>query len=226
MNHSRFARPFVRTTLIALCVTLPLAGCVVPASSPYASAPYSSGYAAQPAYAQPAQPVYAQPGYAQPPQYQQPYAQQPQYQQPGDDDQADWQNAPNQGYQPPQPQPQQGYGYGEQYGVVSSIQQLANPGAVTAGGVAGTVLGAVVGGVIGNQFGHGHGRDAATAVGVLGGAVAGNQLGQAAGASSPGGYRISVQLNDGTMRAFDVGTPGDLRPGDRVRIAGNQLNRY
>jgi outer membrane lipoprotein SlyB len=223
MNHSRFARPAVRTTLIAMCVALPLAGCVVPASSPY-----GAGYAAQPAYAQPAQPVYAQPGYAQPPQYQQPYAQQPyaqqpQYRQPGDD-QPDWQNNPNQGYE--QPQPQQGYAYGEQYGVISAIQPLANPNAVTAGGVAGTVLGAVVGGVIGNQFGHGHGRDAATAVGVLGGAVAGNQLGQAAGASSPGGYRISVQLNDGTMRAFDVGTPGDLRPGDRVRIAGNQLDRY
>jgi outer membrane lipoprotein SlyB len=223
MTHTRFARPLVRTTLIALCVTLPLAGCVVPGSSPYGASygsQYGSTYAAQPAYAQPAQPAYAQSGYAQPPQYQQPYAQQPQYQQQPSYDQSDWQNG--QGYQPAQP----GYGYGEQYGVVSSIQPLANPGAVTAGGVAGTVIGAVVGGVIGNQFGRGHGRDAATAIGVLGGAVAGNQLGQQAGASSPGGYRIAVQLNDGSMRAFDVGTPGNLHPGDRVRIAGNRLDRY
>ncbi|MEM5343783.1 glycine zipper 2TM domain-containing protein [Paraburkholderia azotifigens] len=225
MTHTRFARPLVRTTLLALCITLPLAGCVVPGNSPYGStygsqygSSYGSGYATQPA-----QPVYAQPGYTQPPQYQQPYAQQPQYQQPGYDDQSGWQN--NQAYQQ-QPQPQQGYGYGEQYGVVSSIQPLANPGSVTAGGVAGTVIGAVVGGVIGNQFGRGHGRDAATAIGVLGGAVAGNQLGQQAGASSPGGYRIAVQLNDGSTRAFDVGSPGDLHPGDRVRIAGNRLDRY
>ena len=203
MTHTRFARPLVRTTLIALCVTLPLAGCVVPGNSPY-GASYGSTYATQPAYAQPAQPVYAQ---------------QPQYQQPGYD-QPDGQDY--QAYQ----QPQQGYGYGEQYGVVSSIQPLANPGAVTAGGVAGTVIGAVVGGVIGNQFGRGHGRDAATAIGVLGGAVAGNQLGQQAGASSPGGYRIAVQLNDGSVRAFDVGSPGDLHPGDRVRVAGNRLDRY
>ena len=94
------------------------------------------------------------------------------------------------------------------------------------GGVAGTVVGAVVGGVIGNQFGHGHGRDAATVIGALGGAMAGNQLGQQAGASTPGGYRISVQLSDGSARAFDVSTPGDLHPGDRVRIAGNRLDRY
>ncbi|ACC70490.1 glycine zipper 2TM domain-containing protein [Paraburkholderia phymatum] len=217
MTHTRFVRPLVRTTLLALCVTLPLAGCVVPGNSPYGSqygSTYGSSYATQPVYAQPAQPAYAQPGYVQ-----QPYAQQPQYQH--GYDQSDWQN--NQTYQQ---QPQQGYGYGEQYGVVSSIQPLGNPGAVTAGGVAGTVIGAVVGGVIGNQFGRGHGRDAATAIGVLGGAVAGNQLGQQAGASSPGGYRIAVQLNDGSTRAFDVGSPGDLHPGDRVRIAGNRLDRY
>jgi len=179
MTDTRFARPLARTTLIALCITLPLAGCVVPGSSPYGST-YGPTYATQPAYAQPAQPAYAQSGYVQPAQYQQPYAQQPQYQQPGYD-QSDWQNGQNQGYQ----QPQQGYGYGDQYGVVSSIQPLANTGA-----------------------------------------VAGNQLGQQAGASSPGGYRISVQLNDGSMRAFDVGTPGDLHPGDRVHIAGNRLDRY
>ncbi|EGC99123.1 17 kDa surface antigen, partial [Burkholderia sp. TJI49] len=27
-------------------------------------------------------------------------------------------------------------------------------------------------------------------------------------------------------RSFDVQSPGDLRPGDRVRIDGNQLSRY
>jgi outer membrane lipoprotein SlyB len=196
-----------------------------------------SGYAqppqptyAQPGYAQPPQPAYAQPGYAQPPQppqadYEQPsdlppgYAQQPGYPpQPADDND-------NDGYQDPNP-PQAGYNNGLQYGVVSAIQPLSNPGAVSTGGIAGTVVGAAVGGLIGNQFGHGHGRDAATVIGVLGGAVAGNQIGQQYGAAQPGGYRIAVQLNDGTSRSFDVSTPGDLRPGDRVRIAGNQLARY
>jgi outer membrane lipoprotein SlyB len=92
--------------------------------------------------------------------------------------------------------------------------------------VIGTVIGAVVGGRDRQPVRPRTRRDAATAIGVQSGAVAGNQLDQQAGASSPGGYRISMQLNDGSVRAFDVGTPGDLHPGDRVRIAGNRLDRY
>ncbi|MBN3820942.1 hypothetical protein G3N57_32310, partial [Paraburkholderia sp. Se-20369] len=73
----------------------------------------------------------------------------------------------------------------------------------------------------------GRGRDAATVIGALGGAVAGNQIGQQMGAQqAPSGYRIDVQVNDGSMRSFDVPTPGDLRPGERVRIDGSQLSRY
>ncbi|WP_010094963.1 glycine zipper 2TM domain-containing protein, partial [Burkholderia ubonensis] len=78
-----------------------------------------------------------------------------------------------------------------------------------------------------NQFGRGHGRDAATVIGALGGAVAGNQIGQQMGAQqAPSSYRVDVQVSDGSTRAFDVPTPGDLRPGDRVRIDGSQLSRY
>ena len=82
-------------------------------------------------------------------------------------------------------------------------------------------------GLVGNQFGRGHGRDAATVIGALGGAVAGNQIGQQMGAAQgPSSYRIDVQVSDGTMRSFDVQSPGNLRPGDRVQINGNQLARY
>lgn len=146
------------------------------------------------------QPQYAQPAYAQPsyaqPAYAQPSYSEPAYAQPG--------------------------GYGVQYGTVAGIQPIG--GATSPSGVAGTLVGAVVGGVLGNQIGRGHGRDAATVIGALGGAVAGNQIGQNMG--QPSGYRVDIQLNDGTMRSFDMQTPGDLRPGDRVRVDGNQLSRY
>lgn len=149
------------------------------------------------------QPQYAQPAYAQP-SYAQPAYAQPAY-------------AP-----PPQPAYVQPGGYGEQYGTVAGIRPIG--GATSPSGVAGTLVGAVVGGVIGNQFGRGHGRDAATVIGALGGAVAGNQIGQNVG--QPSGYRVDIQLSDGSMRSFDMQTPGDLRPGDRVRIDGNQISRY
>ena len=49
------------------------------------------------------------------------------------------------------------------------------------------------------------------------GAVAGNAI---EGRNSSGdyveGYRISVQLDHGGYRVYDVGSPGDLRIGDRV----------
>lgn len=165
-----------------------------------APGPYGT-YSAQPQYAQPqyAQPQYAQPGYSQQPDYAPPPPPpQPAYAQPG------------------------GYGYSEQHGTVAGIRPIG--GATSPSGVAGSLVGAVVGGVLGNQIGRGHGRDAATVIGALGGAVAGNQIGQNMG--QPSAYRVDIQLSDGTMRSFDMQTPGDLRPGDRVRIDGNQISRY
>jgi outer membrane lipoprotein SlyB len=176
---------------------LSLTACVAPGSY----GPYGS----QPQYAQPA---YAQPAYAQPaPAYAQPSYAQPAYGQP---------SYPDPGYAQP------GGGYSTQYGTVGAIRPIG--GATSPSGVAGTVVGAVVGGVLGNQIGRGHGRDAATVIGALGGAVAGNQIGQRMG--QPAGYRVDVQLSDGSGRSFDMQTPGDLRPGDRVRIDGNQISRY
>ncbi|MDG0024410.1 glycine zipper 2TM domain-containing protein [Trinickia sp. Y13] len=148
-------------------------------------------------------------GYGAQPQYAQPAYAQPSYAQPA--------------YTPP---PQPGYvqpgNYGEQYGTVAGIRPIG--GATSPSGVAGTLVGAVVGGVLGNQIGRGHGRDAATVIGALGGAALGNQVGQNMG--QPSGYRVDIQLSDGSMRSFDMQTPGELRPGDRVRIDGSQISRY
>ena len=89
------------------------------------------------------------------------------------------------------------------------------------------VIGAVVGGVLGNQVGRGSGRAAATAVGVIGGAVAGNAMeGSSSGAGADQGYRLTIQFDRGGYRAYDVGSVGDLRTGDRVRVYNGQISRY
>jgi outer membrane lipoprotein SlyB len=92
----------------------------------------------------------------------------------------------------------------------------------------GAVLGGVAGAVVGRQIGGGTGRDVATVAGAVGGAVAGNAIernrnsGNAATAES---YRISIQMDNGTARAYDVPAHGDLRVGDRVRVENGQISR-
>ncbi len=119
-----------------------------------------------------------------------------------------------------------------EYGRVSNIeliQSASGAGPNPNSGTAGAVLGGIVGGVLGNQVGSGSGRAAATALGVVGGALAGSQIARRSDGSysSPTGmvYRITVQTEGGAWRAYDVGTPGDLRVGDRVRIENNTLFR-
>jgi outer membrane lipoprotein SlyB len=117
-------------------------------------------------------------------------------------------------------------GYVE-YGRVNSIEVVGTTAQPNRVSPAGAIIGGVVGGVLGNQVGKGTGRDVATAAGVIGGAVAGNaianrnnQQGQVASA-----YRINIQVDNGTWRAYDVPNPGDLRVGDRVRIQNGQIYR-
>ena len=114
---------------------------------------------------------------------------------------------------------------GVEYGRVGYIEVLQGraSGQTTGGGA---VIGAVVGGLLGNQIGKGSGRAAATAVGVLGGAVAGNAIeGQNNAQNTHQGYRVTIQMDHGGQRAFDVPHPGDLRVGDRVRVQGGQISR-
>lgn len=107
----------------------------------------------------------------------------------------------------------------KQIGSVRSIEVIALDNRSTGGGA---VLGAVLGGVIGNQFGRGSGRSIATGVGVIGGAVAGNQVEQNS-KSAKEIYRVTVDFDNGRTQLFDYQQIGDLRRGDRVRVAGSQI---
>ena len=114
---------------------------------------------------------------------------------------------------------------GTEYGRVSNIEVIQGQSQGRTTG-AGTVLGAVVGGVLGNQVGKGSGRAAATAIGVVGGAVAGNAIeGRNNRDEDAQAYRVSIQLDQGGYRAYDVSSPGDLRIGDRVRVYNGQISR-
>lgn len=113
-----------------------------------------------------------------------------------------------------------------EYGRVNNIeifqgqQQVQRPGL-------GAVIGGVTGAVVGRQIGGGSGRDLATIAGAVGGAVAGNAIQNNNRDANAGQvYRVTVQLDNGSARAYDVPPTGDLRIGDRVRIQNGQLFRY
>lgn len=143
------------------------------------------------------------------------------------------------GHNRPAPAPQYSGGYssgyqtapaypnnpvGTEYGRVSNIEVMQGRSQGQTSG-AGAVLGAVVGGVLGNQVGKGSGRAAVTAVGVLGGAVAGNAIEGRNNQEYVQGYRLSIHLDQGGYRVYDVSSPGDLRIGDRVRLYNGQISR-
>ena len=112
------------------------------------------------------------------------------------------------------------YEYAE-YGQVRSIQVVPMASRTSGGGA---VLGAVIGAVIGHQIGSGSGRDVATGVGAVGGAVAGNEI-EKRRRGDDEIYRISVRLDNGSVREFDYERIDDLRVGDRVKIEGGVLHR-
>ena len=131
------------------------------------------------------------------------------------------QNYPAQNY--PAQNPQGNY---IEYGRVSNVEVLRTQEQAKGTGL-GAVLGGVAGAVVGRQIGGGSGRDIATVAGAVGGAVAGNAIekNRATNANVRETYRVSVQLDNGVYRAYDVPSYGELRVGDRVKIENNQLYR-
>ena len=111
-----------------------------------------------------------------------------------------------------------------EYGLVRNVEVLRTPQQGQGSGV-GAVLGGVAGAVVGRQIGGGSGRDAATVLGAVGGAVAGNAIEKNRNTGVNETYRVSIQLDNGAMRAYDVPSYGELRIGDRVKIENGQLFR-
>ena len=121
------------------------------------------------------------------------------------------------------PAPNQQSAYIE-YGRVSNVEVLQSQGQTQGSGV-GAIIGGIAGAVVGSQIGGGSGRTAATVVGGLGGAVAGNAIERNRNGNVIETFRISVQMDNGSFRAYDLPSSGQLRTGDRVRIENGQLSR-
>ncbi len=112
-----------------------------------------------------------------------------------------------------------------EYGRIANIEYVRTDAPRT-NGVAGTIIGGVLGGVVGHQVGGGSGKDIATVVGAAGGALAGNRVERNnAAAQAHDVYRVSVQMEGGAYRAYELLNPGDLRVGDRVVIQNGQIVR-
>ena len=111
-----------------------------------------------------------------------------------------------------------------EFGRVSNVEVIRTPEQSSSSGI-GAVLGGVAGAVVGRQIGGGTGRDVATVAGAVGGAFAGNAIEKNRNAGVRETYRVSVQLDNGTSRAYDVPSYGELRIGDRVRIENGQIFR-
>ena len=113
-----------------------------------------------------------------------------------------------------------------EFGRVSNVEIIRVQDPARAPGI-GAVIGGVAGAVVGNQIGSGTGRTAATVIGAVGGAVAGNAIEKSRTANTAAGesYRVTVQLDNGSVRAYDTSSYGELRIGDRVRIENGQLTR-
>ncbi|GBU15770.1 hypothetical protein AwPolaro_11480 [Polaromonas sp.] len=112
-----------------------------------------------------------------------------------------------------------------EYGRLSNIEMFQTQEAAKSSGV-GAVLGGVTGAVVGRQIGGGTGRDIATVAGAVGGAVVGNSIEKNRAPTIRQVYRMTVQLDNGQARAYEMPSTGDLRIGDRVRVQNGQLFRY
>lgn len=108
------------------------------------------------------------------------------------------------------------------YGRVSNVEYVRGSGSQ---GVGGAVVGGVVGGLAGHQVGGGSGRTAATIIGAVGGALIGNALERNMSGSGQDFYRVTVQLDNGSVRSFDYAQAPNVQIGERVRVEGNQLYR-
>jgi len=91
--------------------------------------------------------------------------------------------------------------------------------------IIGTATGAVLGGLAGSELGGGDKAQTAGAIGgaVLGG-IAGNMVGTAAGTKQ--GIAVTVEFNDGNVKAFVQPADANIQPGTPVNVEFREDGAY
>ena len=103
-------------------------------------------------------------------------------------------------------------------GTVASITPIERKGEGTG---AGAVGGAAAGGVIGHQIGSGSGNKIATVVGALAGGYAGHKAEERIRTQTA--YRVTVRMESGGTRTFEMSDASHLSPGQKVTVHGDQV---
>jgi outer membrane lipoprotein SlyB len=101
-------------------------------------------------------------------------------------------------------------------GVIEAVQEVSVKGK---GSGLGAVAGGVLGGAVGNQMGKGDGRTAMTVLGAIGGGLAGHEIEKRARSEKV--YKVSVRMDDGSLRTVKQTTPPAV--GVRVTVEGKTL---
>lgn len=105
-------------------------------------------------------------------------------------------------------------------GVISSIRAFEQAGE---GSGLGVVAGGVVGGLLGHQVGGGTGKDLATIAGAVGGGYAGHQIEKKVKSTTR--YKITVRMDDGSLRTLTKKTEPPFAIGEKVKIIDGALVR-
>ncbi|WP_372521967.1 glycine zipper 2TM domain-containing protein [Sulfuricaulis sp.] len=105
-------------------------------------------------------------------------------------------------------------------GVIESINLVELKGE---GSGAGAVAGGVLGAVVGSEIGAGRGKTLAEVAGAAGGAYAGNEVEKNMKKSAH--FRITVRMNNGSVRTITQKTDPGFRTGDSVKIENGTLVR-
>jgi outer membrane lipoprotein SlyB len=109
------------------------------------------------------------------------------------------------------------------YGWVRSIEPIGVAQDQAHG--TGAMLGGVIGAIIGRQVADSnHGKNVATAIGAAAGALIGHEI-EKSSRRDRSGVRITVTLDNGSVRSFELRDSSGFRVGERVRIEGNQVFR-
>jgi outer membrane lipoprotein SlyB len=103
-------------------------------------------------------------------------------------------------------------------GVIESIRVAEVQGQ---GSGLGAVAGGVAGGLLGNTIGHGTGRTLATIAGAAGGAYAGNTIEKHAKKHAV--YRVTLRMDDGSLRTLSQREAPAYAVGDRVRVSNGRI---